>query len=306
MSTMTPTKPVTRLTLDDMTHLSTGKRARLSRLLYQHGPGNGTMLFLPYDQGLEHGPINYFENPEAENPDFVAEMGIRGGYSAVVFQFGVAEKTMHRVAGKVPLVLKVNGKTNIPNDDAAFSPLTSGVEEAIRLGADAIGYTLYVGSPSQDRDIRQFNEIRKEADRYGMPTIIWAYPRGSAVKAKGGQDSPYAIEYAARVACEVGADIVKINYPKVDPSILEQCPKPYNTLKIEQSEAVRRAVRAAGRTMVVFSGGSRIEDAGVINYAKLALDAGAHGLIFGRNMWQRPMDSALALTNQVKDLMRQY
>jgi fructose-bisphosphate aldolase, class I len=306
MTTMTPTKPVERLTLDDMTHLSTGKRARLSRLLYQYGPGNGTMLFLPYDQGLEHGPVDFFDNPICENPDYVAEMGIRGGYSAVVFQIGVAEKTIHRVAGKVPLVLKINGKTNVPNDDAAFSPLTSSVEDAIRLGADAIGYTLYVGSPSQDRDIRQFNDVRREADRYGIPTIIWAYPRGSAIKAKGGQDSPYAIEYAARVACEVGADVVKINYPKADPSILEQCPKPYNTLKLEQSEAVRRAVRAAGRTMVVFSGGAKISDDGVLDYAKLAMEAGSHGLIFGRNMWQRPMDNALAVTERVKTLMQQY
>jgi fructose-bisphosphate aldolase, class I len=306
--TMTQTKPNTieRLTLDDMTHLSTGKKARLYRLLHQFGPGNGTMLFLPYDQGLEHGPVDFFENPACENPAFVAELGIRGGYSAVVFQAGVAEKTMHPVAGRVPLVLKLNGKTNVPNDDAAFSPMISTVEDAVRLGADAVGYTLYVGSPSQDRDLRQFAEVRKEAEKYGIPTIIWAYPRGAAIKAKGGQDSPYAIEYAARVACEVGADVVKINYPKPDPEILAACPKPYNTLTLDAAEAVRRAVRAAGKTMVVFSGGSKINDDGVLDYAKLALESGAHGLIFGRNMWQRPMDNALALTERVKTLMQSY
>jgi fructose-bisphosphate aldolase, class I len=304
--TMTQTKPVERLTLAQMTHLTTGKKTRLHRLMHQFGPGNGTMLFLPYDQGLEHGPVDFFENPIAERPEYVAEMGIKGGYSAVVFQIGVAEKTMHTVAGQVPLVLKINGKTNIPNDDAAFSPLTSSVEDAVRLGADAIGYTLYVGSAAQDRDIRQFNDVRREADKYGIPTIIWAYPRGSAVKAKGGQDSPYAIEYAARVACEVGADIVKINYPKVDPAILEQCPKPYNTLKLAQQEAVNRAVKAAGKTMVVFSGGSKISDDGVVDFARMAMEAGSHGLIFGRNMWQRPMDNALSVTANVKALMQQY
>jgi fructose-bisphosphate aldolase, class I len=304
--TLTQTKPVERLTLDQMTHLTTGKKARLYSLLHQFGPANGTMMFLPYDQGLEHGPVNYFENPAAERPEFVAEMGIRGGYSAVVFQLGVAEKTMHAVAGRVPLVLKVNGKTNIPSDENAFSPLTSSVEDAIRLGATAIGYTLYVGSASQDRDIRQFNDVRREAEKYGIPTIIWAYPRGAAVKAKGGQDSPYAIEYAARVACEVGADIVKINYPKYDAPERALSPKPYDTLQMDAAEAVRRAVRAAGKTMVIFSGGSKISDDGVMDYARLAMEAGAHGLIFGRNMWQRPMDSALELTGRVKSLMQQY
>lgn len=306
---MTPimsTPKTKRLTLDDLEHLSTGKRARLHRLLYDYGPGNGTMMFLPIDQGLEHGPVDFFENPAAADPDFQCRLALEGGYSAIVFHIGLAEKYMKKYSGKVPLVLKLNGKTNIPPDNEAFSALTGTVEDAVRLGADAIGYTLYVGSPSQDADIAQFSEVREEAERYGMPIIIWAYPRGSAVKTKGGQDSPYMIEYAARVACEVGADVVKINYPNVNAPSIADSPKPYNTLKLTSEEATRRAVAAAGKTLVLFSGGGKISDDAVLDNARLAMDAGAAGLIFGRNMWQRPMDEALGISRRIGDMMRNH
>ncbi len=293
----------TRLSLEDMT-LSTGKKARLHRLMYERGPGNGTMLFLPIDQGLEHGPVDFFENPAAQNPEFQCEMALRGNYSAIVFQYGIAEKYMHKYAGRVPLVVKVNGKTNVPNDDASFSSTLCAVEEAVRLGADAIGYTLYVGSPSQDVDFAQFAEVRREADRLGIPVIIWAYPRGSAIKAKGGQDTPYAIEYAARVAAEVGADVVKVNLPTLNAEKMAQTPAPYNTLKLSYEEHVRRIVEAAGRTLVVFSGGSKVGDADLLEKAQISMNAGGHGLIFGRNMWQRPMDQALDVTAKVHEILK--
>ncbi|HEY9744881.1 MAG TPA: hypothetical protein V6C99_01545 [Oculatellaceae cyanobacterium] len=295
---------VNRLTLDEMDHLSTGKKARLHRLMYQHGPGNGTLLFLPIDQGLEHGPVDFFENPDAQDPDFQCRLALEGNYSAIVFHIGLAEKYMKKYAGKVPLVVKLNGKTNIPPDDDAFSSCTGTVEDAVRLGADAVGYTLYVGSPSQDADIAQFNEIRREAERFGMPTIIWAYPRGSAVKAKGGQDSPYAIEYAARVATEVGADVVKINYPNVSAAGIANSPKPYNTLQLTEEEATRRAVKAAGKTLVVFSGGSKVSDEKMLSMVRMGMECGATGMIFGRNMWQRPMDEALEVTRRASEIMR--
>jgi class I fructose-bisphosphate aldolase len=221
-----------------------------------------------------------------------------------VFHIGLAEKYMKQYAGRVPLVVKLNGKTNVPSDDASFSPLTGTVEDAVRLGADAVGYTLYVGSPAQDRDIAQFCEVRREAERYGMPVIMWAYPRGSAIKTKGGQDSPYAIEYAARVACEVGADVVKINYPKVDFPTKGDQPKPYNTLDLTEAEAVHRAIQAAGKTLVVFSGGSKLGTEDMLSKVRMGMEAGATGLIFGRNMWQRPMDEALDVSRRVTEIMR--
>jgi fructose-bisphosphate aldolase, class I len=292
------------LTLDDMT-LATGKRARLYRLLYGHGPGNGTALFLPIDQGMEHGPMDFFSNPPSKDPDFQCQLAVRGNYSGVVFQIGLAEKYMHAYAGRVPLVLKINGKTTIPSDEEAFSPQCAMVEDAVRLGADAIGYTLYVGSPAQAEDFKQFNLIRAEAEAMGMPVIMWAYPRGSAIEAKGGRDSVYAVDYAARVACELGADVVKINEPKIGRAA--GLPKPYDELADDEAAAVRRVVESAGRTLVLFSGGSKLGDEDLIAKAHVCMAAGATGLIFGRNMWQRPMDEALAMTERIKtEVMAQY
>ena len=302
-ATMTQTKTLTRLTLDEM-DLSIGKKARLYRLLYEHGPGNGTMMFLPIDQGLEHGPLNFFDNPDAADPEFQCKLALNGGYSAVVFHIGLAEKYMKHYAGRVPLVLKINGKTNIPSDAEAFSPLTSSVEDAVRLGADAVGYTLFVGSPNQDVDIQQFNDVRKECDRYGMPLIMWAYPRGSAIDAKGGKDSLYAVDYAARIACELGADVVKINFPTIDEAKMDVYPKPYNTLKMGFEDSVRKVIKSAGRTMVLFSGGSKVGDDDLIFKARTAMECGATGLIFGRNMWQRPMNQALEISDRIKTMMQ--
>ncbi|MBX6377286.1 MAG: fructose-bisphosphate aldolase, partial [Clostridia bacterium] len=197
--------------LSNLEHLSTGKRTRLYRLLYQHGPGNGTLLLMPIDQGLEHGPRDFFPNPASADPNYQFRLACEGGYSGIALHIGLAEKYARQWAGRVPLVLKLNGKTDIPPDDEAFSPQTASVEDAVRLGADAVGYTLYVGSPAQDRDFLQLAGIRRDCERFGMPLIIWSYPRGRAVEQKGGKNSLYAVDYAARVAQELGADVVKLN-----------------------------------------------------------------------------------------------
>ncbi|HTT25997.1 MAG TPA: fructose-bisphosphate aldolase, partial [Thermoplasmata archaeon] len=224
--------------------LPPGKRARLRRLLYDYGPGGGTLLVLPIDQGLEHGPVDFFENPEAQDPEYQYRLARDGRFSAIALHIGLAEKYFHQYAGEVPLILKLNGKTTIPSDTAAFSALTGTVEDAVRLGADAVGYTVYVGSPAQDRDFEQFRSVRAEADRFGMPVIVWAYPRGEAVGKKGGKESLYAIDYAARVALELGADIVKLNYPVRSPKDSES-PAPYNALDLTAEAAFRKVVQSA-------------------------------------------------------------
>ena len=293
---------VRRPNLEEM-ELSLGKKTRLYRMLYEHGPGNGTLLILPIDQGIEHGPVDFFPNPESEDPEYQYRLAVEGGYSAIALHIGLAEKYSRKYVGKVPLVLKINGKSNIPSDENAFSPLTATVEDAVRLGADAVGYTLYVGSPAQDRDIRQLNEVRFDCERFAMPLIVWAYPRGSAIETKGGRDSVYAVDYAARLACEFGADVVKLNVPKNKEEKMGDMPKPYNTLKLSYEDSIAKVVTAAGRTMVLFSGGSKQSDDDLLHKAKAAMDNGATGLIFGRNMWQRQHSDAVKITSQVKKLM---
>ena len=295
---------IRRPTFEEM-NLSTGKRARLWNMMYGHGPGNGTLMLLPIDQGLEHGPIDFFDNPDALDTDWVLRLAVEGNFSGIAYHIGLAEKYHKAYAGRVPLVLKVNGKTNVPPDDESFSSLTSTVEDAVRLGADAVGYTLYVGSPSQDVDIAQANEVRRDCERYGMPLIVWSYPRGSAIKAKGGQDSLYAVDYAARVACEIGADIVKLNVPKSEEAAAAS-PKPYNTLTMPELEGLRKVVKSAGRTLVLVSGGSKMGDDDTVHKARLAMESGCVGLIFGRNMWQRTWDDAIAMSGRMHDLMKDF
>lgn len=284
-------------------NLSTGKKTRLHRLLYRYGPANGTLLLLPIDQGLEHGPRDFFACKDSENPEYQLRIAKEGGYSGIVFHIGIAEKYMHAYAGEVPLILKLNGKTDIPSDRAAFSGQTATVEDALRLGADAIGYTLYVGSPAQDRDFIQFSEIRSEAERYGMPVIVWSYPRGEAIEAKGGRNSLYAVDYAARVAAELGADVIKLNMPELDPEKAKESPKPYNTLRLSEEQAVRKVVQSAGKAFAIFAGGARMSDDELLRKTRMIMDAGATGLVFGRNIWQRPLKEALKLSEQLRQIL---
>jgi class I fructose-bisphosphate aldolase len=285
--------------------LAPGKRARLKRLLYGHGPGGGTLLVLPIDQGLEHGPVDFFPNPDSQDPSYQFRLARDGRFSAIALHIGLAERYFHEYAGEVPLILKLNGKTSIPSDAQSFSPLTGSVEDAVRLGAEAVGYTVYVGSPAQDRDFEQFRQVRSEADRFGMPVIVWAYPRGEAVGKKGGKESLYAIDYAARVALELGADIVKLNYPVASEKDKES-PAPYNTLALSPDAAFRKVVVSAGRALVLVSGGEKVGDAELLTKVRSSMEAGATGIIFGRNLWQRRYEDALALTRELHGIFREY
>ncbi len=290
--------------LDEMDYLSLGKRVRLHRLMYEHGPGNGHMMLLPIDQGMEHGPVDFFPNPPSANPEFQFNLAKEVNFSGIALHLGLAEKYAMKYAGRVPIVLKINGKTRIPSDSHALSPMTASVEDAVRIGADAIGYTLYVGSPSQVADFTQFRKVKADADRYGMPVIMWAYPRGEAIEKKGGRNSLYAVDYAARMAAELGADVVKLNVPNVDPKKKSQQPSPYDKLDLNYEDSVRKVVESAGKTLVLFSGGSKISDDDLISRAKTCIDVGANGLIFGRNLWQREWNEAVKISKRLRELLQ--
>jgi fructose-bisphosphate aldolase, class I len=283
--------------------LSPGKRTRLRRLLFEFGPGNGTLLFLPIDQGIEHGPRDFFPNPASKDPEYQFHLAAEAGYSAIACQIGLATKYYPDYAGQVPLILKINGKTDIPPSDEALSPLNGSVEDAVRLGADAVGYTLYVGSPRQDADLAQLRQVRQDCDRFGMPLVVWAYPRGRDIDRKGGQSTFYAIDYAARMAMEQGADVVKLNLPKIDPEKDKDTPAPYNELDVTQEEAVRQVVASAGRSLVVLSGGSRTDDGQLLQQTRFIMEAGGSGVIYGRNVWQREHSEALEIIEQIKEIM---
>ncbi len=288
-----------RAGLDEL-GLSTGKKARLHRLLYLNGLGNGTALFLPYDQGLEHGPRDFFANPPASDPGYVLRLAIEGGFNGIVLQIGLAEKFYWTYAGEIPLVLKLNGRTDVPSDAAPRSPVNATVAEAVRLGADAVGYTLYVGSPAQEADFEVLRTVRADAQRLGMPLVVWAYPRGSAIEAKGGKTSFYAVDYAARVASELGADVVKVNFPQPE---LRTAVKPEYDREFSSREAIGAVVRSANRTLVLVSGGERAGDDAMLEKARESMDAGALGLIFGRNTWQRGHTESLRFVAGLREIL---
>jgi class I fructose-bisphosphate aldolase len=293
----------TRPSLQNLS-VSHGKRTRLWRLLYGHGPANGSLLVLPLDQGLEHGPTDFFPNPAALDTSFQFQLAVAGNYSAIALGFGLADKYIHEYCGQIPLILKLNGKTNIADDAEAVSPLAASVEDAVRLGADAVGYTVYVGSPRQDHEIREYGRVRQECERLGMPLVLWSYPRGREIDAKGGKGTLYAQDYAARVALELGADIVKLHEPDDKTA---GCPEPYASLREASPARLRRVVRSAGKVLVLFSGGEKNDDdAAVVRKVKLYMDSGATGVMFGRNMWLRSLEHATALTKQVHRLMKRY
>jgi fructose-bisphosphate aldolase, class I len=283
--------------------LNSGKKTRLHRILYQFGLRNGTALFLPYDQGLEHGPRDFFANPAASDPAYIARLALDGGFNGIAIQVGLAEKFYWDYAGEVPLILKLNGKTDIPSDAAALSPLHASVADAVRLGADAVGYTLYVGTPAAEADFAQYRQVRDDARRLGMPLIVWAYPRGAAIEAKGGKDSFYAVDYAARTASELGADVVKVNFPH--PEKRTGVPRGYDAEFLPQ-QAIDAVVRSANRTLLLVSGGEQAGDEAMLDKARRSMEAGATGLIFGRNVWQREHGESLAFIARLQEILAKY
>lgn len=283
--------------------LNAGKKARLHRILHETGLRNGTAFFLPYDQGLEHGPRDFFANPDASDPKYILELAKEGGFNGIAIQIGLAEKFYWDYAGEIPLVLKLNGKTDIPSAIDPLSPVNATVQDAVRLGADAVGYTLYVGTPAQEPDFAQYRQVREDAQRLGMPLIVWSYPRGPAIDAKGGKDSFYAVDYAARTASELGADVVKVNFPH--PEKQSGAAQPY-LRDFTTQQAIDAVVRSANRTLLLVSGGERAGDEAMLEKARQSMEAGATGLIFGRNVWQREHSESLRFVAQLRDILAKY
>jgi class I fructose-bisphosphate aldolase len=292
----------TRPSLDQL-GLGLGKKARLHRILHEHGVGNGTAIFLPYDHGLEHGPRDFAGHPESGDPRHVIRLAVEGGFNGVALQIGLAGKFFWEYAGEVPLVLKLNGKTDIPSPPDPVSPVNATVEEAVRLGADAVGYTLYVGTPGQERDFAQYLRVREDAERFGLPLIVWSYPRGAAIDAKGGKDSFYAVDYAARTASELGADMVKVNFPQ--PGKQDGVPVAYRA-DFWPQQAIEAVVRSAGRSLLLVSGGEHAGEQAMLEKARESMEAGATGLIFGRNVFQRGYDESLRFVAQLKEILAKH
>jgi class I fructose-bisphosphate aldolase len=225
---------------------------------------NGRGFLLAYDQGFEHGPTDF--NDENVNPQKIFDIAENSGvFTCIAVQKGIAEKYYQNGVYKTPLVVKLNGKTNYHKGEELFSPQNCSVKEAVELGASGVGYTIYVGSERENESIAEFSKIQEEAHNAELPVIMWAYPRGKHIGE--GENTKENLAYAARIALELGADMVKVAYAG-------------------DVEAMKWVVKSAGKVKVLVVGGSKSDEQTVLTKTKEILEAGAVGWAMGRNIWQ--------------------
>ena len=282
-----------------------GTKANLARIL-MHGKlgGTGKVVILPVDQGFEHGPARSFApNPPAYDPHYHYQLAIDAGLNAYAAPLGFLEAGADSFAGAVPTILKVNSANSLARaKEAPSQAITAGVKDALRLGAAAIGYTIYPGSDAAYDMIRDITEMAREAKSYGLAVVIWSYPRGGALS-KPGETAVDICAYAAHMAALLGAHIIKVK-PPTEHLELEAAKKVYEAQKVPigtLAERVKHVVQSCfdGRRIVVFSGGEAKDLEGVFNEVRGIRDGGANGSIIGRNTFQRPKEDALKMLDTI-------
>jgi len=281
-----------------------GTLANLARLL-NHGTlkGTGRMVILPVDQGFEHGPARSFAvNSPGYDPRYHIELAIAAGCNAYAAPLGSLEAAAREFAGDVPLILKINNHDVLQDEKDPLPALTSSVEDALRLGCAAIGFTIYPGSSHRVQMYEQIKEAARAAKKVGLAVVIWSYPRGSSLS-KEGETAVDVCGYAAQIAAQLGAHIIKVKLPS---SHIEQpeAKKVYDKEKIPigtLADRVRHIVQCAfaGRRIVIFSGGAAVDDEKVFQEATAIHDGGGFGSIIGRNSFQRQHDKALEFLKKI-------
>lgn len=282
-----------------------GVVANLARLL-NHGTlgGTGKLVILPVDQGFEHGPARSFApNPPAYDPLYHFELAIEAGCNAYAAPLGFIEAGARAFAGELPLILKVNDADSLRGDPDPAQALTGSVQDALRLGCCAVGFTIYPGSAHENAMFGQLRSIAAEAKRHGLAVVVWSYPRGGAL-AKEDENAIDVVAYAAQIAAQLGAHVIKVKLPS-EHIAQAAARKVYEAEKVPiatAAERVRHIVQAcfAGRRIVIFSGGATIADEDAFLDEIRAIDAGGgFGSIIGRNTFQRPREQALDMLDKI-------
>jgi class I fructose-bisphosphate aldolase len=231
---------------------------------------DGKVLILAYDHGLEHGPVDFTDVPGSADPERTFEAATHPAVTSVAVQKGIAEAFYPSYEDDVDLLMKLNGTSNLWMGEPD-SAVNCSVEYAAEVGASSVGFTVYGGSNHEIEMVEEFREAQEAAREHGLPTVMWSYPRGQGLK---NDTSETTIAYATRLALELGADVAKVKYPG-------------------SGEAMEHAVRMAGPTKVLMSGGSKTTDREFLESVEAVMDAGGKGLAVGRNVWQREDPTAL-------------
>jgi class I fructose-bisphosphate aldolase len=286
-----------------------GVKTNLARLMnHGHLAGTGKFVILPVDQGFEHGPARSFApNPPAYDPDYHFQLALDAGCNAYAAPLGFLEASADKFAGQVPLILKLNNSDVLAKMEQPISAVTASVKDAIRLGCSAIGYTIYPGSGARNLMYERLKELVLEAKDCGLPTVVWAYPRGGGLS-KEGEQAVDVVAYAAQISCQLGAHIVKVKPPK-DHVELPEAKKVFEKYAIPtktMADRVRHVVESAfnGKRIVIFSGGEAKGTDEILDEVRGIAAGGAFGSIMGRNSFQRPRSEAIKLLESVMEVFR--
>jgi len=285
-----------------------GVKTNVARIL-NHGTlkGTGKCLILPVDQGFEHGPARSFAvNPPGYDPRYHFELAVEAGCNAYAAPLGFLEAGAADFAGDIPLILKLNNHDVLYDDKDPISAVTGSVRDALRLGCVAVGYTIYPGSAHSRSMYEQLRAIAEEAKAGGLAVVVWSYPRGSQLS-KDGETAMDVVAYAAQIAAQLGAHIVKVKLPTehleqaAAKKVYEAQQVPIKTL----AERVRHVVQSCfnGRRIVIFSGGATKEDdKAIFEEIRAIRDGGGFGSIMGRNSFQRKKADALQFLKTISGI----
>jgi class I fructose-bisphosphate aldolase len=284
-----------------------GTLANLARML-NHGRlgGTGKLVILPVDQGFEHGPARSFaKNPSGYDPRYHFELAIAAGCNAYAAPLGFLEAGAAEFAGDIPLILKLNNSDSLYGGADPCPAVTGSVDDALRLGCSAIGFTIYPASAARDTMYAQIRALAEEAKRKGLAVVVWSYPRGSGISKKG-ETAIDVVAYAAQIAAQLGAHLIKVK-PPTDHIEQDAARKVYESEKIPVAtlaDRVRHVVQSAfnGRRIVIFSGGEAKGRDDVLNEIRGIAEGGGFGSIVGRNSFQRAKADGVALLHDIMDI----
>ncbi len=280
-----------------------GTKGNLARILMEGKlGGTGKLVILPVDQGFEHGPARSFAaNPAAYDPHYHFQLAIDAGLSAYAAPLGMIEAGADTFAGAIPTILKVNSSNSLATDKN--QGVTASVNDALRLGCAAIGFTIYPGSEFAFDLMEEIRELAEEAKAAGLAVVVWSYPRGPNLD-KAAETAFDICAYAAHMAALLGAHIIKVKPPTAVVS-LEAAKKSYDNVDGSTlAKRVAHVVQACfgGRRIVVFSGGESKGLDGLYDEVRGLRDGGANGSIIGRNTFQRPREEALAMLSKIIEI----
>ncbi len=287
-----------------------GVQTNLARLLNSGSlAGTGKLVILPVDQGFEHGPARSFApNPAGYDSNYHFELALESGCNAYAAPFGQMAAACPDYVGQIPLIVKLNNSDTLFSSKNPISAVTASVKDCVQLGATAIGFTIYPGSSNRKEMYEEIRELISEAKSYGIPSILWSYPRGEGIS-KEGETAIDVVAYSAHIACQLGAHIVKVKPPSAH---VEQdaARKVYEKEKIEISslaDRIRHVVQSClgGKRIVIFSGGEAKSDAEVLEEIKGLKAGGAFGSIMGRNAFQRTMQDGVKLLKAAMSIYKE-